>query len=73
MFKQRIDCANILKANKFVVKNSYFDTDIRCVLQKKGNIVLADVLPDIQLLLRRKYGFGLNPRYIEWRVSNVLS
>ena len=36
-------------------------------------LVIADILPDIQLSLRRKYGFGLNPRYIEWRVSNVLS
>ena len=46
---------------------------ILAVFSPKKNIVLADILPDIQLSLRRKYGFGLNPRYIEWRVSNVLS
>lgn len=64
----------IFYKNKVVnVQDDYFDTDISCVLPQKGNIVLADILPDIQLSLRRKYGFGLNPRYIEWRVSNVLS
>lgn len=62
----------IFYKNKVVnVQDDYFDTDISCVLPQKGNIVLADILPDIQLSLRRKYGFGLNPRYIEWRVSNI--
>ena len=62
----------IFYKNKVVnVQDDYFDTDISCVLPQKGNIVLADILPDIQLSLRRKYGFGLNPRYIEWRVSKT--
>ncbi len=63
----------IFYKNKVVnVQDDYFDTDISCVLQKKENIALADILPDIQLSLRCKYGFGLNPRYIEWRISDVL-
>ena len=44
------------------VQDDYFDTDISCVLPQKGNIVLADILPDIQLSLRRKYGFGVKPQ-----------
>ena len=63
----------IFYKNKVVnVQDDYFDTDISCVLPKREHSA-GRYFARYSIVLRRKYGFGLNPRYIEWRVSNVLS
>lgn len=74
VIKQNQSNLRIFLNNKVVnVQDEYFDADIRRVLQRKENMVWADVLPYIQLSLRHKYGFGLNPGYLEWRVKSYLS
>lgn len=54
------------------VVDEYFDDDFKFIVRQKPKDDFANILPSIQLLLRGKYHFGINPRYIEWRCSKEI-
>ena len=47
-----------------------FDSDIMSFLQDKTT---SDIRLSIQLFLRWKYHIGLNEKYIDWRIQQILS
>lgn len=53
------------------VDDSYFDKDIKYILKKYETGYCEDLLFELQLLLRNKYHYGLNPQFIRWRIEMI--